>query len=219
LATMSDPPPAKPRRRRADALHNAEAILDAASRVLAERPEAGLAEVAKASGISRQTLYAHYPSREAVIRALIERATERVVAAFDAADLESGPADLAVVRLMEIGWQSFDIDPFLLNMSEPRVSAEEDRGRHAPILQRMLEVIVRGQREGDIDPALAAGWVLASVFALGYAASEEARAGRMSSDEAVASLRVGILRLVRPGSGEPPATPVTPPSSGGHEAI
>jgi AcrR family transcriptional regulator len=202
---MSDPlQPAKPRRRRADALHNAEAILDAASKVLAERPDAGLAEVAKTSGISRQTLYAHYPSREALIRALIERATERVVAAIDASDLEIGPADQALVRLMEIGWRSFDTDPFLLRMSEPNVSAEEDRGRHGPILQRVLEVIERGQREGDIDPGLTAGWVLASVFALGNAAGEEVRCGRMSRDEAVAMLRVGVPRLVRPGPAKRP---------------
>jgi AcrR family transcriptional regulator len=179
-------------------VHNAEAILDAASRVLAERPDAGLAEVAKAAGISRQTLYAHYSSREALIRALIERATERVMAAIDAAALDAGPADDALVRLLEIGWASFDADPFLLNVSEPAVSAEEDRDRHEPILRRVVELIVRGQREGDIDPQLPVNWVLASVFALGNAAGEEVRSGRMTAPDAVAALRVGIPRLIRP---------------------
>lgn len=196
------PPPETPagvRRRRADARHNAEAILDAATHVLTERPDAGLAEVAKQAGISRQTLYAHFPSRDALINALIERATARVVAALDAADLETGPADAALVRLLETGWRSFDADPFLLHLSAPPVSAEQDRDRHAPILQRLSAVIERGQREGDIDPNLAVGWILAAVLALGHAAGEEVQAGRMDTAQAVEALRTSIPRLVRPG--------------------
>lgn len=185
------------RRRRADAVHNTQAILDAASAVFGERPEAGLAEVAHAAGISRKTLYTHFASRNALINALIERATARVVAALDAADLETGPADAALVRLMETGWASIDTDPFLLHLSAPPTSPEQDRDRHAPILHRLQAVIERGQREGDIDPHLAVGWLLAAVLALGHATGEEVRAGRMTSDEAIQTLRVSIPRLVR----------------------
>lgn len=168
-----------------------------AERVLNERPEAGLDEVARCAGISRQTLYTHFPSRDAVINALIERATVRVIAALDAADLEAGPADAALVRLLETGWRSFDTDPFPLQLSAPPVTAEQDRDRHAPILQRLSAVIERGQRQGDIDPDLAVGWVLAAVLALGHAAGEEVRAGRMDSAQAIEALRVSIPRLVR----------------------
>lgn len=187
------------RRRRADAVHNEQAILDAASVVLGERPEAGLAEVAQAAGISRKTLYTHFASRDALINALIERATARVTEALEAADLETGPADVALVRLMETGWASLDADPFLLQLSTAPVSPEQDRDRHAPIMDRLQAVIDRGQREGDIDPHLAIGWVLAAVLALGHAAGEEVRAGRMNSAEAIEALRISIPRLVRPG--------------------
>jgi AcrR family transcriptional regulator len=186
------------RRRRADARHNAEAILDAAAQVLGERPDAGLADVAKAAGISRQTLYAHFPSRDALLGALIERATARVVAALDAADLETGPADEALVRLMEVGWASLDNDPFLLHVSAPPVTPQQDRDRHAPILGRLQAVVERGQREGGIDHGLAVGWVLAAFLALGHAAGQEVAAGRMTQAEAMAALRVSIPRLVRP---------------------
>lgn len=199
---MSTLPPSETspgaRRRRADARHNADAILDAAARVLTERPESGLAEVAKRAGISRQTLYAHFPSRDTLIHALIERATARVVAALDAADLDTGPADAALVRLLETGWRSFDTDPFLLHLSAPPVSAEQDRDRHAPILHRLRALIERGQREGDIDPEVAVDWILAAVLALGHAAGEEVRAGRMDTAKAIESLRISIPRLVRP---------------------
>ena len=186
------------RRRRADAVQNEQAILDAASAVLGRRPEAGLAEVAQAAGISRKTLYMHFASRDALINALIERATARVTQALDAADLETGPADAALVRLLETGWTSLDTDPFLLHLSAPPASPEQDRDRHAPIMERLQAVIERGQREGDIDPQLAIDWTLAAVLALGHAAGEEVRAGRMTSAEAIEALRVSVPRLVRP---------------------
>lgn len=200
MTTVSELRSASARRRRADARHNTEAILDAAALVLGERPDAGLADVAKTAGISRQTLYAHFSSRDALMEALIERAADRVAAALDAADLGSGPADVALVRLLETGWASMDSDPFLLHLSAPPVPYEQDRDRHEPILERLQAVVERGQREGDIDPELAIGWVLAAVLALGHAAGEEVRAGRMGSKEAIEALRISIPRLVRPAS-------------------
>lgn len=187
-----------PRRRRADAVHNAQAILDAAAAVLGDQPDAGLAAVAQAAGISRKTLYAHFPSRDILINALIERATTRVVTALDAADLDTGPADAALVRLLETGWTSIDTDPFLLHVSTPPVSPEQDRDRHAPILERLYRVVERGQREGDIAADQTIEWILAAVLSLGHAAGEEVRAGRMTSAQAVDALRISIPRLVRP---------------------
>jgi AcrR family transcriptional regulator len=40
-----------------DAERSISAILDAASRVLGERPDASVEDIAKAAGISRQTVY------------------------------------------------------------------------------------------------------------------------------------------------------------------
>jgi AcrR family transcriptional regulator len=191
------PEPA-PRRRRADAVHNAEAILDAAATVLGEQPDAGLATVAQAAGISRKTLYTHFPSRDILISALIDRATTRVVTALDAADLDTGPADAALVRLLETGWTSLDTDPFLLHLATPAVSPDQDRDRHAPIMERLHRVVARGRREGDIAADLTIEWILAAVLSLGHAAGEEVRAGRMTSAEAVDALRISIPRLVRP---------------------
>src|SRR5215475_1008317 len=108
-------------------------------------------DIAKAAGISRQTVYAHFPSRDLLLGALVERATTRVVAAIDAADLESGPPVDALVRLMEVGWQAFDTDPFLLHLASAPVTPDEDRDRHMPILGRLADVVTRGQVAGAID--------------------------------------------------------------------
>jgi AcrR family transcriptional regulator len=186
------------RRRRADARRSIAAILDAASRVLARRPDASMEEIAKEAGTSRQTVYAHFPTRDALIAALVDRATGRVLAAIDAADLDNGAADAALVRLLEAGWQAFDTDPFLLHLAQPDVTAEQDRERHQPIMSHLELVVVRGQREGEIAPDLPVSWIIAAVLGLAHAAGEEVRANRMTSDQAVQALRVSIPRLVRP---------------------
>src|SRR3954447_26319861 len=65
-----------PERRRRDAEANRDSLLDSALRSLAEDPDAGLDAVARAAGLSRRTVYGHFPSREALVTALADRAGE-----------------------------------------------------------------------------------------------------------------------------------------------
>ena len=55
---------------RRDAERNHEAIVTAAIAVLADAPEATMAEIAAASGIGRSTLYRHFPDRAALVDAI-----------------------------------------------------------------------------------------------------------------------------------------------------
>ena len=77
--------------RRADAQRSIAAILDAAIDLLAERPDASMADVAAAAGVARQTAYARYESRAALLSAVAGRALEQTLAALDAAAPEDGP--------------------------------------------------------------------------------------------------------------------------------
>ncbi|OEV21023.1 TetR family transcriptional regulator, partial [Streptomyces nanshensis] len=80
------------RTRRADARRSRASILDAAIRLLNERPDASVEAVATAAGVTRQTVYAHFPSRERLLAATLDRLTERTAAAMAAAEPDSGPA-------------------------------------------------------------------------------------------------------------------------------
>jgi AcrR family transcriptional regulator len=182
------------RPKRADARRSVEAILDAAVATLGERPGASIEEIARAAGLSRQTVYAHYPSREALIRAVQERSLSEAVEAMDAAELHAGPAVAALDRLVRAGWQTLERYPLLMDL-RTEMTPEEDLQLHQPILERLERLIRRGQRGGDFDRDLPAPWLLSAFLALSHAAAEEVRAGRLTAEDALQALRRSVLRL------------------------
>jgi AcrR family transcriptional regulator len=168
--------------------------LQAATQALTEDPRASIEDIAGAAGVSRQTVYAHFPTREALLGAIIEQATAELTAAFGAAGLDEAPPAVALVRLLEAGWQVAARYSFVWYL--PAVSPEQDASRHAPILGRMLELIQRGQESGDLDATLPPGWLLTASLALGRAADEEVKAGRMTIEEATHAMHHSFLRLL-----------------------
>ncbi|MBB5963559.1 helix-turn-helix domain-containing protein [Planomonospora venezuelensis] len=185
------------RRRRADAHRSAAAVLDAAVRVLGRRPEAGLEEVATAAGVTRQTVYAHFPSRRVLLDAVMDRITAEVVAAIVAADLDAGSAADALMRWLDTSWRIFERYPLLMHPSVAVTDPAESRERHRPINDRLHRLICRGQDTGEFDRVLSPAWLLTATMALGHAAGDEVAAGRLTSAQAGAALRRSVLRLYR----------------------
>jgi AcrR family transcriptional regulator len=183
-----------PRRRRADAERSIAAILDAAIEVLSERPAASMEEIATAAGLARQTVYAHFPSREALLQAVGDRALEETVAAIDAAEPSKGPAVEALDRLVSASWQTLERYPLLMNLRAP-LTPDQEHALHGPILERLERLIERGQRAGDFDRRLSPAWLLAAFLGLAHAAAEEVAAGRLSTEEASGSLRRSVARV------------------------
>lgn len=183
------------RRQRSEARHSIAAILKAATEALNANPRASVDEIAHAAEVSRQTVYARFPTREALLGAVIEQATVEVTAAFDAAGLDESRPAMALVELLEAGWQVTARYPFLWNL--PAVAQDEDASRHAPILGRMLELIRRGQDSGDLDSTLSPDWLITASLAIGRAAQEDVTAGRMTIEEATQAVHHTFLRLLR----------------------
>ena len=174
--------------------------MQAAIQALNRDPRASIEDIARAAGVSRQTVYAHFPTREALLDAMIERATVEVTAAFDAAGLDELPPAAALVRLLDAGWQVTARYPFVWHL--PAVSPEQDASRHTPVLGRMLELIRRGQENGDLDATLPPSWLLTASLAIGRAAEEEVKSSRMTIEEATHAVHHSFLRLL--GAADPP---------------
>jgi hypothetical protein len=129
----------------------------------------------------------------------MERAIAEFTAAFDAAGLDEAPPAVALVQLLDAGWQVTARYPIAWHL--PAVSPEQDASRHAPVLDRMLELIRRGQKSGDLDDTLSPSWLLTASLALGRAAEEEVKSGRMTIGEATHTMHHSFLCLL--GAADP----------------
>jgi hypothetical protein len=116
-----------------------------------------------------------------------------VTAAFEAAGLEEAPPAEALNRLLDAGWAVSTRYPFLWHL--PAVSPDQDLDRHGPVVDRLDELIRRGQESGDFDRRLSPGWLVASALALGRAADDEVKAGRMTIEDATSAIHHSVLRL------------------------
>ncbi|UGT54266.1 TetR/AcrR family transcriptional regulator [Nocardia asteroides] len=181
-------------KRRADAARSRAAVIDAATRLLATHPDAGMAAIAAEAGVTRQTVYAHFASRDELVDAVIASTTERAVAAMREADLDSGPAREALLRMLAVGWRFFRVAPLAHHVGA--FARQRDEDRQLPVNDRLLRLIRRGQRAGEFDDTLSAAWLVAAIVAVSHAAGDEVRAGRMAQPEAEKSLRESVLRLV-----------------------
>jgi AcrR family transcriptional regulator len=188
---MTDAPA---RRRRSDARRSIDAIRTAARAVLGERPDASVEDIATAAGVTRQTVYAHFASRDALIAALIEAAGVETVDAIDAAGLDTAAPVEALRRYLDVGWQLIRRYPFLLVPALARTPPGNE-ATHLAGTARLEQLIRRGQGAGDFVRALPADWLAAAVIGRGHTAADQVAAGRLSADEAYAAFSESALRL------------------------
>jgi AcrR family transcriptional regulator len=203
--TLDTTPPG--RRRRADARRSIDAIIGAARTVLGERPDASMEDIAAAAGVTRQTVYAHFPSRDALIAALLYAAGAETVAAIDAARLDTAPPADALRQFLDIGWQLIRRNPHLLGPALTQTPPGSNDPHHAGT-GRLEQIIRRGQRAGDFDRTLPAAWLTAAILGLVRTAAEQVTAGRLTTSKAAALTLDSALRLC--GAGTSSSTTVSP---------
>ena len=179
------------RTERADAARNRAAILEAALDVLSRRPEAGLAEVARASGLTRTTVYAHFAGRDELLAEMLRSAVADTVAAIDSGDPTAGPADEALRRVLATSWREVAARARLVELAH--TLGERMVELHAPVLRRLLALLRRGQAEGVFRRDLPEQWLLTTYFTLVHAAGREVAAGALTADDAERALVSTVL--------------------------
>jgi AcrR family transcriptional regulator len=187
---------------RADAVRSRAAILDAAVRMLERGTFGGLGEVAAEAGVTRQTIYAHFPTRQDLLTAVVERLVGDNEAVIAQARLDEGPAGEALGRLFAAGRQLNNRGGVALANLAAMSTPEESAAQHDPVMDELGTLMRRGQASGEFDASMPARWLATVAVALGHAAGSEAAAGRLSEREADRLALESVLRVIRqPGAG------------------
>lgn len=179
---------ASARKRRADADRSVAAILAAGLEALASDPESSMSEIARRAGVVRATIYVHFPTRTALLDAVMEYAVGQVVEAMRGAEPQRGEPVEALHRVLRATWRQLGQFHGLLALNMGRLSAEELHRRHRPMLDQLEPLIERGQKKGVFRRDLPVVWHLAVLRAIVHAASTEIRGGRLLESEAEAAM-------------------------------
>jgi AcrR family transcriptional regulator len=145
---------------RADARRNYDKILATARVVFTERgTDASLDEIAKRACVGPGTLYRHFPTREALVDALMQDWTDRVAADADAAIATGAPA-----RAMLLDWFGHFIEHITLHrgaatkicaaMDDPASPMYRKCRVMGDANRRVIEHLAgRGELRPGVDPA------------------------------------------------------------------
>jgi TetR/AcrR family transcriptional regulator, mexCD-oprJ operon repressor len=200
------PAGARERDRRADARRNIASILDAAQDCLGRDPTASIADIARAAGVGRVTLYGHFSTRAELVDAVFQRTLSEAGAVLDAVDLAGDPRQ-ALTRLVASSWRILDQHSVLLLAAERELSSERIRARHDGPMSRVQALVSRGQQDGAFRSDLPAQWLTAVFSSALHGAAAEIRAGRLPAADAARVISATLLAAYTP-----PGTPVPAPS-------
>jgi TetR/AcrR family transcriptional repressor of mexCD-oprJ operon len=187
--TAADPTP----RRRADAERSIARILDAAVEAFGDEQDASMSEIARRAGVVRATIYVHFPTREALVDAVTERALTEAVAVIAGAEPDRGDAADALGRVVRATWRTLGRYHALVAINTSAQAPEALRHRHSTVLHALAPLIERGQAVGAFRADVPAAWHLSMLLALVHAASAELRAGRVREADAEDALVESVL--------------------------
>lgn len=172
----------------------------ALAEALVRQPGASMEQLAHAIGVSRATLHRIVSSRDELIRKLSDYALKTCSSIFSELNLDEGPADEALQRMVAALNPSANLFLFLHRhgVMQARVSLEEEWLEQR---SKMVAFFQRGQEAGVFRVDVSASWLVDALGALLRAAGEaayEERLARADMNHVVCSVLLDGIRR-RPG--------------------
>jgi len=177
------------------ASRNVEAILDTAEELLRQEGHATISAVAAGAGVSRVTVYAHFPTWEALLEAAVERAVQRIMAALEAVSPADGPAVEALERVLAGGWQHLAGYQAMAQAVSELLTPEAVARTHQAAHRTIAALLARGQADGSFRTDLPADWLVHASIALIHTCNDGVRSGRIDPDDALRILTTSIRDL------------------------
>lgn len=161
---------------------NNEDIFAAATRVLAERPDATLQAIAQEAGISRTTIFYRFPTREALLQALTSDAFLRIKLVMSVlTDVTSSQYPQKLLEVTQNLIPLVQHSVFLRNVPTQDNNLNSLWAEATAPLSRYL---IQLQQEGVLSKELPHRWLVASFISLLFAAWDEVSLGELGSRQA-----------------------------------
>jgi len=169
--------------------------LDAAEELLRLHGHANISAVAVQAGVSRVTVYAHFPTWEALLEAAVERAVKHSMAAMANARPDEGPADQALERMLAAGWQYLGRYQAMAKAVAELLTSEAVTRTHQAAFHGIGALLRRGQADGTFRTDLPVDWLVHASIALMHECNDGVRVGRINRDDALRIITTSILDL------------------------
>lgn len=186
-----------PTPRRADAERNIATILSTATEQLANRPGVSMAEVARAAGVGRVTLYSHFPSRADLVDAVVGRVIAEAEAALTTARLDDLPPEEALRQMLATSWRVLDRFNRLRVVAQAELGEARLRAHHDHGFGHLERLITRGQEAHAFRDDLPLSWLVSVFYALMHAAGDQVEAGEVSAADVPGLLADSLLPMLQ----------------------
>jgi AcrR family transcriptional regulator len=174
----------------------AAAITEAAAHLLAEYEQPTVGAVAQAAGLARGTVYRYFPSRQALLAAVVDRSMLRAERHLARANLAAVPVTEGLARAVRA--LVLLRDDFLVLFRQRLLT-----GQSIPAFSLVVALLQRGRDDNDLRSDLPLSCQVESFFALVHACVRTSEPDVTGPEDISAT----ALRLFLEGSKPPPAGP------------
>ena len=186
--------------RQAVAARNIEAVLDAAEALIVAGTPLNFSALAANAGVSRPTVYSHFPGRAELVVAVMERSVRRAVAAIESAGPGEGPPPAALERVIRSAWGQLARHHDIVRALSPEVPAASMHAAHHDAVALFEKIVARGRSDGSFRQDLPVVWLVNACVGLMHAAAAAVHSGQMRDRAAGDALTVSVIDLcVGPG--------------------
>jgi TetR/AcrR family transcriptional repressor of mexCD-oprJ operon len=174
----------------------AAAITHAAAHLVAQHQDVTVGAVAQATGVARGTIYRYFPTRQALLTAVLDQALLRAEHHLTQANLAAVPVPEGLARAVRA---LVALGDDLLVLARQRLLTGEDIPAFSPV----VTLLDRARQAGDLRSDLPLSCQVEALYALVHACLRARELATAGPEDISAT----VLRLFLEGSKPPPAGP------------